>query len=431
MAQKVADGTKKKSPESEAQIMALILTVMVWLVVAAFIILFPGKILQNQEPQVYQDISLRLSAVDGNSFTSVASAPSSEVAPLEEVVSEAAVSALSEERMASVEPEVKAPLPVSETPAGIPAGTPKPVEGAPVKKTPSVKPVEGAPVKKPASAKPVEGTSVEKTPPSKPLETAPVQKPAMSPAEPVASQSPSAPPVEPVDIEAMDDAAWEALFEEKGSRSYNTTPSPAVSPTSSPATSSNLSGVAGSVEKDATLSHESEKNQSSASGLSQETAAALERITSLAEGGLGLASTGETTAITQSAGTTVFQSAGTIASQSAGTAITQSAGTAQPSTTGTDMNLVGGGSRRLLEPKEPVIVISEKNQSLIMGTIEVAITFEITPEGLVLPSSIKISPESLVHGQVQAEIKSQIEKWRFQVAQGSGQVRFKCNIIKK
>jgi hypothetical protein len=95
------------------------------------------------------------------------------------------------------------------------------------------------------------------------------------------------------------------------------------------------------------------------------------------------------------------------------------------------MNLVGGGSRRLLEPKEPVIVISEKNQSLIMGTIEVVITFEITPEGLVLPSSIKISPESLVHGQVQAEIKSQIEKWRFQVAQGSGQVRFKCNIIKK
>ena len=407
MAQKVADGTKKKSPESEAQIMALILTVMVWLVVAAFIILFPGKILQNQEPQVYQDISLRLSAVDGNSFTSVASAPSSEAAPLEEVVSESAVSALSEERMASVEPEVEAPLPVSETPAGIPAGTPKPVEGAPVKKTPSVKPVEGAPVKKPASAKPVEGTSVEKTPPSKPLETAPVQKPAMSPAEPVASQSPSAPPVEPVDIEAMDDASWEALFEEKGSRSYNTAPASAVSPSASSSVSSNLSGVAGSVEKDATLSHESEKNQSSASGLSQETAAALERITSLAEGGLGLASTGETTAITQSAGT------------------------AQPSTTGTDMNLVGGGSRRLLEPKEPVIVISEKNQSLIMGTIEVAITFEITPEGLVLPSSIKISPESLVHGQVQAEIKSQIEKWRFQVAQGSGQVRFKCNIIKK
>ena len=141
----------------------------------------------------------------------------------------------------------------------------------------------------------------------------------------------------------------------------------------------------------------------------------MERITSLAEGGVGLASTGETTSASQSAGTTAFQSAGTDL----------------PSTMGAAMNLVGGGSRRLLEPKEPVIVISEKNQSLIMGTIEVAITFEITPEGLVLPSSIKISPESLVHGQVQAEIKSQIEKWRFQVAQGSGQVRFKCNIIKK
>ena len=405
MAQKVADGTKKKSPESEAQIMALILTVMVWLVVAAFIILFPGKILQNQEPQVYQDISLRLSAVDGNSFTSVASAPSSEAAPLEEVVSESAVSesavsesavsALPEERMAPMQPEVKVPLPVSETPAGVPAGTPKPVEGAPVKK--------------PSSAKPVEGTPVKKT--------------SVSPAEPVATQSPSAPSVEPVDVAAMDDAAWEALFEEKGSRSYNTAPSPAVSPTSSPATSSSLSGVAGSVEKDATLAHESEKNQSSASGLSQETAAALERITSLAEGGVGLASTGETTSASQSAGTTT--------SQSAGTTVSQSAGTDLPSTIGAAMNLVGGGSRRLLEPKEPVIVISEKNQSLIMGTIEVVITFEITPEGLVLPSSIKISPESLVHGQVQAEIKSQIEKWRFQVAQGSGQVRFKCNIIKK
>ena len=381
MAQKVADGTKKKSPESEAQIMALILTVMVWLVVAAFIILFPGKILQNQEPQVYQDISLRLSAVDGNSFTSGASAPSSEAAPLEEVVSESAVSALPEERMAPVQPEVKAPLPVS--------GTPKPVEGAPVKKTPSAKPVEGAPVKKPA----------------------------VSPAEPVATQSPSAPSVEPVDVAAMDDAEWEALFAEKGSRSYNTAPASAVSPNASSSVSSSLSGVAGSVEKEgaSALAHESEKNQSSASGLSQETAAALERITSLAEGGVGLASPGETTSVSQSAGTTAFQSAGTDL----------------PSTMGAAMNLVGGGSRRLLEPKEPVIVISEKNQSLIMGTIEVAITFEITPEGLVLPSSIKISPESLVHGQVQAEIKSLIEKWRFQVAQGSGQVRFKCNIIKK
>ena len=420
MAQKGADGTKKKSPESEAQIMALILTSMVWLVVAAFIILFPEKILKKQEPPVYQDISLRLSAVDGSTFASVASATSSEVAPLEEVVSEAAVSAQPEESVAPVEPEVTAPLPVS----GTPAETPKPVKPAPVETAPSSKPVEKAPVQKAPSSKPVESVPVEKAPvqkapSSKPLETAPVQKPAMSPAEPVASQSPSAPPVEPVVIEAMDDAAWEALFAEKGSRSYNTAPASAVSPSSSPAASSSLSGVAGSVEKDAALSHESEKNQSSASGLSQETAAALDRITSLAEGGAGIATTGETTTVSHSAGTAVSQSAGTAADASL------------PSTIGTDMNLVGGGSRRLLEPKEPVIIISEKNQSLIMGTTGVTITFDITPEGLVLPSSIKISPEALVPGPVQSEIKSQIEKWRFQVAKGSGQVRFKYNIIKK
>ena len=404
MAQNGEGTAKKKSPESEAQIMALILTIMVWLVVAAFIILFPEKILKKQEPPVYQDISLRLSAVDGSTFASVASAISSEAAtsseaalsseeaPLEDLVSESAVSVQPEEIVTPVQPEVKAPLPVSAPPAE----TPKPVKTIPPQKAPASKPVESAPWH---SA-------------TKPVESAPVQKPVVSPAEPVASQSPSAPPVEPVDVEAMDDAAWEALFAEKGSRSYNTSSSSAVFSTSSPESSS-LSGVAGSVEKEAipALSQESEKNQSSASGLSQETAAALERITSLAEGGAGTATTGETTVTSQSAG--------------------MGANASLSSTIGTDMNLVGGGSRRLLEPKEPVIVISEKNQSLIIGSIEVTITFGITPEGLVLPSSIKITPESLVHGEVQAEIKSQIEKWRFQVAQSSGQVRFKYNIIKK
>lgn len=398
MAQNGEGTAKKKSPESEAQIMALILTIMVWLVVAAFIILFPEKILKKQEPPVYQDISLRLSAIDGSTFASVASAPSSEAAPsseeapLEDLVSESAVSVQPEEIVTPVQPEVKAPLPVSAPPAE----TPKPVKTIPPQKAPASKPVESAPWH---SA-------------TKPVESAPVQKPVVSPAEPVASQSPSAPPVEPVDVEAMDDAAWEALFAEKGSRSYNTSSSSTVFPTSSPESSS-LSGVAGSVEKETipALSQESEKNQSSASGLSQETAAALERITSLAEGGAGTATTGETTVTSQSAG--------------------MGANASLSSTIGTDMNLVGGGSRRLLEPKEPVIVISEKNQSLIIGSIEVTITFGITPEGLVLPSSIKITPESLVHGEVQAEIKSQIEKWRFQVAQSSGQVRFKYNIIKK
>ena len=350
MAQNGEGTAKKKSPESEAQIMALILTIMVWLVVAAFIILFPEKILKKQEPPVYQDISLRLSAVDGSTFALVASAPSSEAAPsseeapLEDLVSESAVSVQPEEIVTPVQPEVKAPLPVSAPPAE----TPKPVKTIPPQKAPASKPVESAPWH---SA-------------TKPVESAPVQKPVVSPAEPVASQSPSAPPVEPVDVEAMDDAAWEALFAEKGSRSYNTSSSSTVFPTSSPESSS-LSGVAGSVEKETipALSQESEKNQSSASGLSQETAAALERITSLAEGGAGTATTGETTVTSQSAG--------------------MGANASLSSTIGTDMNLVGGGSRRLLEPKEPVIVISEKNQSLIIGSIEVTITFGITPEGLV------------------------------------------------
>ena len=92
---------------------------------------------------------------------------------------------------------------------------------------------------------------------------------------------------------------------------------------------------------------------------------------------------------------------------------------------------MGGGRRLLLEPVEPVLWISRENQRLIPGSLEVTITFEITPEGVVQPGSIKITPESLVHNQVQEEIRAQIGKWRFQVAEGSGQVRFKYNIMKK
>lgn len=391
MALQEKGGHKKQSPESEARTVALILTAMVWLVVAALCILLPPQSLEKPVTPVYQSISLKLAALEGGA--------------------------------ASREPLSEAPVFQAVSPASTET----------LAKAPATTPTEASPLPEKVSAPAVATKPVEKVSTSTPVEHAPSQKSVLdtetsagsSATSPVPSSAPANDSTRVPNVESFDEAAWEALFAEKGSRTYNTSPSAPASQAVSPALSSSLSGVAGtssivestdssskvSVGGARVSSQTAGQVQAESQNLSQGTASALERIASVAEGGLGSASTGESKAVGTASGTV--------------------APTSDTSENGTSMNLVGGGSRRLLEPQEPVIVISPQNQSYIKGSTEVTITFEITPEGLVLPGSIKITPESLVHGQVQAEIKSQIEKWRFQVAKGSGQVRFKYNIIKK
>jgi hypothetical protein len=353
---------------------ALILTFMIWMVVSALIILLPMKALKNPESPGYQSIALQLGPLEGipqNSLveTSVSQFPS-------QVLEESPV------------PDNISVPPVAEpilSPASEPASVSEAISSSVSESV--VKPVKSATVSPPVE-KNLQNSST----------TDPEQR------------------AQPVDVDAIDAAEWEALFAEKGSRTYNTNSSTEKPQTSSPAPSSRLSGVAGTVNQSSTagetqvLSEEQANTQAPSGTLSQETVAALERLATTA-GASGTPSPANNLRASSPVG---------IEGTSSPTAVA-----------GTDMNLVGGGSRRLLEPKEPVIVISAKNQSLITGSTDVTITFEITPEGLVLPSTIKITPESLVPGPVQVEIKSQIEKWRFQVAQGSGQVRFKYNIIKK
>ena len=395
MALQEKGGHKKQSPESEARTVALILTAMVWLVVAALCILLPPQSLEKPVAPVYQSISLKLAALEGGAASRE---PLSE-APVSQAVSPASTETLSE---AQAKAPATTPTEASPLPEKVPAPA---VATKPVEKVSRSTPVEHAP-----SQKSVRGTETSA---------------GSSATSPVPSSAPANDSTRVPNVESFDEAAWEALFAEKGSRTYNTSPSAPTSQAVSPVSSSSLSGVAGTssiVESTDSSSKVSAGGawvssqragqvQAESQSLSQGTASALERIASVAEGGLGSASTGESKAVGTASGTV--------------------APTSDTSENGTSMNLVGGGSRRLLEPQEPVIVISPQNQSYIKGSTEVTITFEITPEGLVLPGSIKITPESLVHGQVQAEIKSQIEKWRFQVAKGSGQVRFKYNIIKK
>lgn len=220
----------------------------------------------------------------------------------------------------------------------------------------------------------------------------------------------SQPEPAPLDPATLDSDAWESLFAQGDGRSYRSS-SQAVAedqrssnPESVP--SSSLSGVAaatGAGDAGAAVSSRTD-GRSQADGPTAETSDAIAGIAQAA------LSTGE------AGGGAKGDRLGRMDSLPSG---------------GTGLELAGGGTRLLLEPAQPVIHISQESRRYIPGSLEVTISLTVSPEGLVLPGSVKITPESLIHPQVQGEIRAQIGKWRFQSAEGSGQVSFKYNIIKK
>ncbi len=72
-----------------------------------------------------------------------------------------------------------------------------------------------------------------------------------------------------------------------------------------------------------------------------------------------------------------------------------------------------GKSRELLYPKNPVIFISEENAKLVDETKKVIVRFKVRADGTVPLTGISIVPSSLLPPQIQAEIKEQIQFWRF------------------
>lgn len=72
-----------------------------------------------------------------------------------------------------------------------------------------------------------------------------------------------------------------------------------------------------------------------------------------------------------------------------------------------------GKSRELLYPKNPVIFISEENAKLVDETKKVIVRFKVRADGTVPVTGISILPSSLLPLQIQAEIKEQIQLWRF------------------
>ena len=95
------------------------------------------------------------------------------------------------------------------------------------------------------------------------------------------------------------------------------------------------------------------------------------------------------------------------------------------------VSMTDGSSRILLDPKKPVIFISEENAALIDSSRTVTVSFKVLAGGNVPFLGIVISPSSLLPIQIQSEIREQISQWRFKPASSDGQARFEYSIIKK
>ena len=358
----------KKTLEGDSQLLALVITFVLWLVALAIVFFVPLDFLKEESEPVYQGISLVLAPVSPASSQSLSPAASKPLtqdlarAPSEESAPAASKSPTQELARASSEESAPAAAPV----ASVPVQEPVPM----------------------------------------------VTDPAATGFFPTAPET-TAESTEPVDVDSLDEAEWEALFAQGGSKSYSTTNKKTVPEQKVSSGSASLSGSAATTSPSsnsaATGTTSSSTSQNPGTGeqfLSQDTESALGRIDTAASGERN-------------------------SSPASGIAASGSGGMGAGTLSATAMPLVGGGVRQLLYPSEPVITISERNQSLVPGSVEVSIVLDISPQGLVLPNSIKITPESLVHPLVQSEIKEQIGKWRFQAAEGSGQVHFKYNIMKK
>lgn len=358
------------APEARSWPLALLLTAFLWAGATVALILLPyPQSDEGTDRPLYQSISLQLAPWEGGGA----------------------------DREGSAVSEVAGAAPADSAPA------------QPVAKASSVpEPGPAAPARRPTAV-------TSSTPTSPPASSVRPPEPASSISEPAPAprSSPSdrreEPAPAPLDPATLDQDAWESLFAQGDGRTYRSSAQAAEgqpSYGSGAVPSSSLSGVAaatGAGDAGAAVSSTTDGH----SQADRPTVETSDAIASIAQAALATGGDG-----------------GGIRGGNLGKMDSSSSG-------GTDMELAGGGTRLLLEPAEPVIHISQENRRYIPGSLEVTISLAVSPEGLVLPGSIKITPESLIHPEVQGEIRAQIGKWRFQSAEGSGQVSFKYNIIKK
>lgn len=94
------------------------------------------------------------------------------------------------------------------------------------------------------------------------------------------------------------------------------------------------------------------------------------------------------------------------------------------------MEMKGGESRFLLSPKEPKIDLSPEACKTINLSLDVTISFKVTPEGNISESSIVFSPSAILSDIVEKEIKNTLATWIFESAPNTSQASFDYHIKK-
>lgn len=87
-----------------------------------------------------------------------------------------------------------------------------------------------------------------------------------------------------------------------------------------------------------------------------------------------------------------------------------------------------GSARKLLNPKEPKIILSPEAEALIDSSKTVTIRLRVLATGTVSPNNISFTPSGLLPVQVQLEIKAIIARWQFEPAATDGQASFQYSI---
>ncbi len=95
------------------------------------------------------------------------------------------------------------------------------------------------------------------------------------------------------------------------------------------------------------------------------------------------------------------------------------------------VKLNNGEARILLEPKKPVIIISEQAAKTLDSSRTVIIQFKILSDGSVPRGGITFTPSSSLTQIIKDEVESQISKWIFAKAQTDGYAKFEYSIIRK
>lgn len=306
-------------------------------------------------------------------------------------------------------PAAPAPAPMEATPEATEtvqkkAEPQKVVEAAPPKEAPAPAPAKPKETPKPAPAKPKEPAPAKKAEPAPKKAPAPAPKPTPAPA-----------PAEPIEyavdpMEAFNNQVakqpkkefnWDSFDDDSPAEVTSVQQTKTVKPVEN--SFSGSAGTAADTAKNEKVTSSSSSNSKAETTASTKTTSSLGKIANTTFKGVAVAG---------------------VESQVSVKAAASGSGKVM-------MEMADGTQRALLEPSEPVIILSEAAANTIDVSKVVSIEFEVTANGHVPYGDIDFTPASSLSSIVKNEIKDQICQWRFETANFTSIAKFEYRIVKK